>query len=95
MNRRALITGLISLVASPAIVRVANIMPVKQMLFTTDDVLWTATKPETWHASFWIRGLEYQLGDTFGMMDREFSVNHIESLVNDRGHWQHVMGSSI
>lgn len=29
MNRRSLITGLISLVAAPAIVRATNIMPVK------------------------------------------------------------------
>ncbi len=31
-SRRGFITGLISLVASPAIVRVASLMPVKQML---------------------------------------------------------------
>ncbi len=31
MNRRALLTGLISLVAAPAIVRVSSIMPVKVM----------------------------------------------------------------
>ena len=29
LNRRSLITGLISFVAAPAIVRVANIMPIK------------------------------------------------------------------
>lgn len=32
MNRRELITGLISLVAAPAIVRAGSLMPVKQML---------------------------------------------------------------
>lgn len=32
MNRRQLITGLISLVAAPAIVRAGSLMPVKQML---------------------------------------------------------------
>lgn len=32
MNRRELITGLISLVAAPAIVRVGSLMPVKVML---------------------------------------------------------------
>ena len=31
LSRRSLITGLISLVAAPAIVRVANIMPVKSI----------------------------------------------------------------
>lgn len=31
LDRRSLITGLISLVAAPAIVRVANLMPVKVM----------------------------------------------------------------
>ena len=31
-SRRSFITGLISLVAAPAIVRVASLMPVKQML---------------------------------------------------------------
>lgn len=32
MNRRELITGLISLVAAPAIVRAGSLMPVKMML---------------------------------------------------------------
>lgn len=32
LNRRKLITGLISLVAAPAIVRVSSLMPVKTML---------------------------------------------------------------
>jgi hypothetical protein len=32
MNRRGFITGLISLVAAPAIVRASSLMPVKQML---------------------------------------------------------------
>lgn len=31
LNRRSLITGLVSLVAAPAIVRASNLMPVKQM----------------------------------------------------------------
>lgn len=31
MNRRSLITGLVSLIAAPAIVRIASIMPVKPM----------------------------------------------------------------
>jgi hypothetical protein len=32
MNRRGFITGLISLVAAPAIIRAGSLMPVKQML---------------------------------------------------------------
>jgi hypothetical protein len=32
INRRSLITGLISLVAAPAIVRAGSLMPVKQMV---------------------------------------------------------------
>jgi hypothetical protein len=32
MNRRGLITGLVSLIAAPAIVRASNLMPVKSML---------------------------------------------------------------
>lgn len=32
MNRRSLITGLISLVAAPSIVRASSIMPVKQVI---------------------------------------------------------------
>lgn len=32
LNRRSLITGLVSLVAAPAIVRVSSIMPVKSIL---------------------------------------------------------------
>jgi hypothetical protein len=33
-TRRSLITGLIALVAAPAIVRASNLMPVKQMILT-------------------------------------------------------------
>lgn len=32
INRRSLITGLISLVAAPAIIRVSSLMPVKNMM---------------------------------------------------------------
>jgi hypothetical protein len=46
LNRRGLITGLISLVAAPAIVRASNLMPVKMMIssyqtngLTVDDFL--------------------------------------------------------
>ena len=41
IDRRKLITGLISFVAAPAIVRVASIMPVKVIdkVMTTDDYL--------------------------------------------------------
>lgn len=35
MDRRQLITGLISLCAAPAIVRVGSLMPVKQMIIPT------------------------------------------------------------
>jgi len=40
-SRRSFITGLISLVATPAIVRVASLMPVKQML---PDLLWNGVQ---------------------------------------------------
>lgn len=39
MNRRELITGLISLVAAPAIVRVSSIMPVKSLIMRTPYVI--------------------------------------------------------
>ena len=39
MNRRSLITGLISLVAAPAIVRVGSLMPVKVMADFDADTL--------------------------------------------------------
>lgn len=39
-NRRSLITGLIALVAAPAIVRVASIMPVRSMLPQAEPVLY-------------------------------------------------------
>jgi len=43
-TRRSLITGLIALVAAPAIVRVANLMPVKQMrpVFDANEITFTA-----------------------------------------------------
>lgn len=37
-SRRSFITGLVSLVAAPAIVRVSSIMPVKQMLPAPEDI---------------------------------------------------------
>ncbi len=45
INRRSLITGLISLVAAPAIVRAGSLMPVKAMLpllstFDGEDIVW-------------------------------------------------------
>jgi hypothetical protein len=41
LSRRSLITGLISLVAAPAIVRAGSLMPVKQMLSPTvmEDII--------------------------------------------------------
>lgn len=42
IGRRKLITGLISLVAAPAIVRVANIMPVHSMV-EEESPLWQAS----------------------------------------------------
>lgn len=39
MDRRQLITGLISLIAAPAIVRAGSLMPVKSILFPTKDPL--------------------------------------------------------
>lgn len=43
INRRSLITGLVSLVAAPAIVRVSSIMPVKALpppVYPLHDVPW-------------------------------------------------------
>lgn len=50
MNRRKLITGLISLVTAPAIVRAESLMPISgkrlcsygDFVFTSEDVTWTA-----------------------------------------------------
>ena len=39
INRRGLITGLMSLVAAPAIVRAGSLMPVKNMLFNPEKIL--------------------------------------------------------
>lgn len=36
--RRSFITGLVALVAAPAIVRVGSLMPVKTVLWSTDDI---------------------------------------------------------
>lgn len=47
ITRRGLITGLVSLVAAPAIVRVGSLMPVKQMI---ESPLWSADTI-TWQAS--------------------------------------------
>lgn len=38
-NRRTLITGLISLVAAPAIIKISNLMPVKAMLLEPEIAL--------------------------------------------------------
>jgi hypothetical protein len=44
LTRRSLITGLISLVITPAIVRASSLMPVRGVpLLVADDIVWTAT----------------------------------------------------
>jgi hypothetical protein len=40
LTRRSLVTGLISLVAAPAIVRAGSLMPVRQMLVATELLPW-------------------------------------------------------
>lgn len=40
MNRRELVTGLISLVAMPAIVRVGSLMPVRAVLVEPSPTAW-------------------------------------------------------
>jgi hypothetical protein len=47
VHRRSLITGLVSFIAAPAIVRASSLMPVKQMqvLFSARIVLATGAKP--------------------------------------------------
>jgi hypothetical protein len=50
-NRRALITGLISFIAAPAIVRASSLMPVKLML---DDVVFPFPPPQP----VWVLGPE-------------------------------------
>lgn len=99
INRRSLITGLISLVAAPAIVRVANIMPVKQML-TLDiaDVEWAVMPPNAnWHLSFWCSGRDWKMGDVVEMHGQRFAVDGIETMTNGTTGrvWHHVTGKGI
>jgi hypothetical protein len=48
INRRSLITGLVSFIAAPAIVRVANLMPINSSL--VDDF------PIAWGPGYFLRG---------------------------------------
>ena len=48
MNRRGFITGLISLVAAPAIVRAGSLMPVKSFVVGDGVALYCMPHPEVW-----------------------------------------------
>jgi hypothetical protein len=48
MNRRGFITGLISLVAAPAIVRAGSLMPVKSFVLEDGVALSFIPHPEGW-----------------------------------------------
>jgi hypothetical protein len=53
MNRRTLITGLISLIAAPAIIRAGSLMPVKTILPAVSDVFeWGPLSREEAHNVF-------------------------------------------
>ncbi len=45
IHRRSLLTGLVSLLAAPAIVRVANLMPVKSMHWPEENMLFMGLAP--------------------------------------------------
>jgi hypothetical protein len=64
-NRRSLITGLISLIAAPAIVRVSSIMPVKQMYADGGFIRDSSIIDVLWHGEFYLT------------LD-EFSVEHLK-----------------
>ena len=67
INRRSLITGLISLVAAPAIVRVASIMPVKSYIqsgFTASGGAVGYSLTTESHAAFYARLKQVQDGLT-------------------------------
>ena len=72
INRRSLITGLISFVAAPAIVRVESLMPVKVVKpMTHDEMLKAIMQPflQEWEkriADAIIYGNVYAKGDEFG-----------------------------
>ena len=55
LSRRSLITGLISLVAAPAIVRAGSLMPVKQMIEPVRFAVGPVYVGERW---FWVKCLE-------------------------------------
>lgn len=104
LNRRSLITGLISLVAAPAIVRAANIMPVKKYggiitppidgVLTVSDVEWTVTPPNSkWHMRFWSSGRNWKMGEEVDICGQRFAIDGIETVVNGTGKvWQHITG---
>lgn len=100
MNRRGLLTGLASLVAAPAIVRVQSIMPVRTML-----PLPLVAPPPSFVLREWQIGVAYVAGDvvvidghphvcTYGLGPE---IQSWESLA-DRGSWvrsARLMGSHV
>ncbi len=83
INRRSLITGLISLIAAPAIVRAGSLMPVKAMRPMTvqwmDSVSFADWQVTVDHgiASMWTRGIAWNLNDPFTLFWHTFEVDTI------------------
>ena len=94
MNRRSLITGLISLVAAPAIVRAGSLMPVKNMIvpvFDADEITFSSQPTAEWSAGFCVNGRAFSLGDFFEMAGIRFRVTGVSEY---DGGWSYVHGSN-
>lgn len=74
MNRRSLITGLISLAAAPAIVRAESLMPVRAVKWSGEDVTFTARggliTPRGGTFSVWLRVSDGYMEDGWVEIDR-------------------------
>jgi hypothetical protein len=86
IGRRSFLTGLVALVAAPAIVRVANIMPVKVMEPIQDAVTYQ-------------RGLTYALdlrvGDIIRSDGRNFIITAVSQSSSPAGLWYNAQSKIV
>lgn len=87
LSRRGLITGLVSLVAAPAVVRYASLMPVRGDVMTIDDgpLDWSTTRDEI------LRDVARALGLPLRFLDGTSS--ELRVLTDEEvGAWRRSMG---
>jgi hypothetical protein len=96
-TRRGLLTGLVALVAAPAIIKVSSIMPINSGLLSNDvfcaDVEFAPlpSLQERMTLSFWIKGHSFDLHD---VVSTDLGTFKVTEVANSSEGWQNVMATS-